>query len=60
VPSRLTKHADPQHLSVSLQAAFALAPGSELKTSNMTQMDTEMYLEREEIVKQHICIEELM
>lgn len=45
---------------VTVQAAFALAAGSELKTSNMTQMDTEKYLEREEIVKKHIYIEELM
>lgn len=46
LPSHLTKYADPQPLSVPLQAPFALAAGSELKTSNMTQMDTEKYLDR--------------
>ncbi len=46
LPSCLTKYNDPQHLSVSLQAPFALAAGSELKTSSMTQTDTEMYLDR--------------
>lgn len=40
---------------------FALAAGFELKTSNVTQMDTERYLLRsEETVKQHIYIEEMM
>lgn len=40
---------------------FALAAGFELKTSNVTQMDTERYLLRsEEIAKQRIYIEEMM